>query len=315
VKRTFRTLLVLVLGLSLLAAACGSDNKDTASGGSTATSAKTTAKKPSVTIGAQDFGESAILAEIYKQGLAAKGFTTSVQTLGGYRAIELEAFSKGTINFAPEYAASMLEELNGKEKSEATGNLGETVGFLKPYLDTKKLVALKASDAVDTNAFVLTKATSDRLGIKTLSELATKGKDLKLGAPADCQTNPFCLAGLKRVYGLDLSAKLVSLEAAAVAPALDANTIDVGLLFSTDSRIKSKGYVLLTDDKKLLAADNIVPVVTTELAGNADLVKAADAISAKLTTEGLIDLNKRYDVDKEDAAVIAKSFLQDNKLL
>ena len=36
--------------------------------------------------------------------------------------------------------------------------------------------------------------------------------------------------------------------------------------------------------------------------------------SAALTTETLTELNKRYDIDKEDADVIAKSFISDNKL-
>lgn len=306
-KRSVRTILALVVGLALLATACGDDEETLQSDGGDDT--------PSITIGAQDFGESAILAEIYKQGLEAKGFRVSVQKLGGFRDLELAAFDKATINFAPEYVASLLEALNGKDKSEATGDVAETAKLLAPYLKTKKLVALEASSAVDTNALVMTKAMSDKLGIKTLSDLASKGKDLKLGAPSDCETNSFCLPGLKRVYGVDLSAKLVSLEPSAIAAALDAGSVDVGLLFSTDGRIKAKDYVLLTDDKKLLAADNVVPVVSDELAGNDDLVAAADAISAKLTTAILIDLNKRYDVDKEDAADIAKSFLKDAGLL
>ncbi|HEV3225502.1 MAG TPA: ABC transporter substrate-binding protein [Acidimicrobiales bacterium] len=296
-------------------AACSSnDNKATTTGGSSASAGAGGGAKPTVTIGAQDFGESAILAEIYKQGLAAKGFTTSTQKLGGFRDLEVKAFDGKTINFAPEYAASMLEFLNGK-KGEATSDVTATVAKLKTQLDAKGLAAFNASDAVDTNALVMTQAKASSLGISSLSDLATKGKDLKLGGPADCETNAFCIPGLKRVYNLDLSGKFQALEASAIAAALDAGSIDVALLFSTDGRIAAKNYTLLTDDKKMLAADNVVPVATKDLAANSELASAVNAISAKITTDELIKLNKRFDVDKEDAAVIAKDFLTQNYLI
>jgi len=293
-------------------AACSSDKKATTTGSSSSSSSS--APKPTVTIGAQDFGESEILAEIYKQGLTAKGFTVNTQKLGGFRDLEVKAFDGGTINFAPEYAASMLEFLNGK-KGQATSDATETVGLLKPQLDTKGLAALDVTDAVDTNALVMTKAKADQLGIKSLSDLAAKGASLKLGGPSDCETNAFCIPGLKKVYNLDLSGSFQALETSAVAPALDAGSIDIALLFSTDGRIKANNYVLLEDDKHMLAADNVIPVMKKDLASNSDLASAVNAIGKKITTDALIDMNKRFDVDKEDAAVIAKDFLTQNNLI
>ena len=66
------------------------------------------------------------------------------------------------------------------------------------------------SDAVDTNAFVVTPETSEEFGLTSLSDLAEKGADLTLGGPADCETNPFCIPGLQDVYGVDLSGQLHS---------------------------------------------------------------------------------------------------------
>ena len=50
-------------------------------------------------------------------------------------------------------------------------------------------------------------------------------------------------------------------------------------------------------------------------AGFEDIVEAIDAITAELTTEDLVEMNKRFDIDKEDAAVIAKDFLDGAGLL
>jgi osmoprotectant transport system substrate-binding protein len=321
-NRSLRWLLALVAATALLGAACGDDSDTTAGGSATTTTAAddggAAAEGPAISIGAQDFGESAILAEIYRQGLESEGFDVSIQELGGFRDLEIAAFDSGDINFAPEYAASLLEFLNGPDKSEATGDISETMGFLEPYLADVGLHALVPSDAVDTNSFVVTKETADRLGLATLSDLATKGADLTLGGPPDCATNPFCIPGLQRVYGVDLSANFQSLEAGAVADALDGGAVDIGIIFSTDGRIADRDWVLLEDDMNLLSADNVVPVIADELfmASNGDaLIDRVNEISGALTTENLTELNRRFDVDKEDADAIATSFLEDEGLL
>lgn len=291
-----------VLAFALLAAACGSgDGADPGDG-------------PAVSIGAQAFGESAIIAEIYKGALENAGFAASIQALGGFRDIELGAFESGDINLAPEYAASMLEFLNG-QAGEATGDAGETTDLLNAELEPLGLVALEPSEAVDTNAFVITAETSSALGITTLSDLADKGSDLVLGGPPDCETNAFCIPGLVSAYGVDLSASFQPLDAGQVTvQALEAGQIDVALLFSTSGVIADRGFVLLTDDKTMLAADNVVPVLTIELedAYGSSITDVLNDVSSKLTTADLTAMNKLFDIDNQDADAIAADWLSDN---
>jgi osmoprotectant transport system substrate-binding protein len=74
-------------------------------------------------------------------------------------------------------------------------------------------------------------------------------------------------------------------------------------------------WVLLEDDQQMLAADNVVPVLSTELSEVEGLSELVDSISATLTTDGLTELNRRVDVDVEDADVVAQSHLEDAGLL
>jgi osmoprotectant transport system substrate-binding protein len=297
--------------MALVAAGCGDDDDDDAGGGGDVTVPEGLA----ISIGAQDFGESAILAEIYSQGLADSGYDTSIQEVGGFRDLEMPAFENGDINFAPEYAASMLEFLN-EFAGEATSDVTETVELLQARLDDLNLTALEPSAAVDTNAFVVTQETADDLGLATLSDLAANGQGLTLGAPADCETNAFCIPGLQSVYGLDLSAGFQALETGAIPDALEQGAVDVAVLFSTDAVIAENGWVLLEDDKTMLAADNVVPVVANELVDvYGDIfVDRVNEISAELTTDGLTELNRRYVVDREDAEDIAADWLSENGL-
>ena len=307
------TLLAGAVVLSLLGAACGGDDDDTETGSGSASAPADIPDGPAISIGAQDFGESLILAEIYEGALDDAGYEADIQEVGGFRDLLFGAFDSGEVNLAPDYLASQLEFLNDGA-GEATSDAGETFDLLEPLLAEKEIVGLTPSDAVNTNAFVMTEETSEELGITTLSDLAEKGADLTLGGPQDCESNAFCIPGLQRVYDLDMSQNFEPLDAGLVATSLGEGAIDVGLLFSTDGRIASEGWVLLEDDQEMLAADNVFPILSQEVADayGEDLTGLLDDISAELTTDGLIELNKRYDVDKEDADDIAEDWLADH---
>lgn len=293
----------IVVIASLLLAACGDD--DDSSGGDVPDG-------PTITIGAQDFGESAILAQVYGQALEAAGYPVSQQALGGFRDLVFTAFESGDIDFTPEYAASALEFLNGFA-GEASGDIDPTVEALGAELKSRGLVALEASPAVDSNSFVVTQETADELGLSAVSDLT---EDLRLGGPPDCPENASCIPGLQSVYGLDLSGGFIPLDGGGplTVAALDGGEIDVAVLFSTDGVIADRGWVVLEDDLGLINADNIIPVTTTEVvdAYGDDFRDLVNEISAALTTEELTELNRRFGIDLEDAEVVAADWLDEN---
>jgi osmoprotectant transport system substrate-binding protein len=309
--------LAVLLAFALLGAACGDDDDsstDSGDSGGDSGAAAEPIEGPAISIGAQDFGESAILAEITSQALSNAGYDASVQEVGGFRDLLFGAFESGDVNLAPDYVASQLEFLNDAA-GQATSDVNQTFGLLTPLLAEKSLTGVTPSNAVDTNAFVVTEETSDELGITTLSDLAAKGADLTLGAPPDCETNGFCIPGLQRVYGVDLSANFEPLEFGVIPTSLDEGAIDVGVVSSTDGRLADPetGWVLLEDDKGMLAADNVFYVEANDLveAYGDDLTALLEEISSELTTEELVEMNKRYDVDKDDAEDIAADWVDE----
>jgi osmoprotectant transport system substrate-binding protein len=310
-RRRAPFLVLAVLSLFMVAAAaCGSDS----SSSSTATTKPALPSGPKISIGAQDFPESLLLSEVYSQVFTAAGYSSAVQELGGYRDLLYGAFATGDVNFALEYAGSMLNYL-AKPDKPAGSDVSANVEGAKVLLTPKNIVIAKPSNAVNANAFVMTKARSEELGITSLSDLAAKGASLKLGAPSDCETNPFCLPGLKSVYGVDLSSGLVALDDGR-ADALKGNQFDVAVLFSTDPPLASGDLVVLKDDKNMLPADNIVPVMAQALvdAYGQPFVDLVNKVSAALTTANVTKMNAAYVVDKEDAKVVAANFLQANGL-
>lgn len=297
------------LGVSaaLIFSACGGEDESIAA--PDPVTAACSSEGPEVVIGAQAFGESAILAEVYGQALADAGCVVRQQSLGGYRDLVFTSFASEEINFTAEYAASALEFLNGFA-GEATGEIAPTAEALRGYLNEIGLTALNASPAVDSNAFVVAADTAERLGLSKISDL-TEG--LRLGGPPDCTDNAACIPGLQKFYDLDLSADFIPLDGAGpiTVAALLGGEIDVAVLFSTAGVIAQENWVVLEDDRNMINADNIIPVLTQTLAdahgqGFTDLV---NAVSAALDTPQLTELNRLYEIDKEDASVVARNWL------
>jgi osmoprotectant transport system substrate-binding protein len=71
--------------------------------------------------------------------------------------------------------------------------------------------------------------------------------------------------------------------------------------------------VVLADDKQLQTVDNVVPVVTTK-ALTPPLRTALDRVSAALTTDDLIGLNRQVDVERKTPVNVAKAYAQEKGL-
>jgi len=284
--------------LAILAAACGS----------TGTSGGTT-NKGTLTIAGFDFAESSILGQLYGQELAHNGYTVNYKARLGKREVVAPAIKAGQIDMYPGYAATDLEYYNSAA-GEATGDVTATVQKLNARLQPLGLEALTPSPAVDQNAFAVTKATATKYNLSKLSDLAAVGSELVLGAGPECPTRPFCQPGLEKTYGIHFkSFKALDTDGPLTRAALANNTIQVGLVFSSDSDLNKLGLVVLQDDKHLENADNVVPIIRTKVATN-DAKSFLNKVSSNLTTDQLVTLNGQVELQHQDADAVARAYLQ-----
>ncbi len=127
--------------------------------------------KGKITVGSTNFYEQEILGEIFAQVLASNGATVERKFQLGNREIVFPALESGQIDVLAEYAASALEFVNGGA-GQATTDPTTTTKALVAALAPKGLVALDYAQATDSNGTVVTKATADRFGLVTISDLA-----------------------------------------------------------------------------------------------------------------------------------------------
>ena len=259
------------------------------------------------------FAENQLVAEMYAQVLERAGYTVRREFELRSREVSQSALESGQIDLKPEYLSSLLLFIdpNTESSSDPSAVAKEVGERLRP----KGIAVLTPSPAQDTNRFVANAQTAREYHLTTLSSLAPVADRLTIGAPPECPLRPFCLPGLRDVYGI-LFEDYEPLDAGGplTIAALNSNEVQVGLMFSTDPSIAANGFVPLIDDRHLQDAENIVPVMRTERATD-DVRRALDAVSAHLSSEAVTQLVGRVVIDGEAVAAVARSFLAENGLV
>ncbi|WP_052847157.1 ABC transporter substrate-binding protein [Streptomyces avicenniae] len=327
-KRRHRTALLTVGGiaaLSLTLGACGGGDSleeegSGGSGGSTEPGEGGGESGGSLTIGGANFTEATIMAELYAQVLADAGYDTDIATVEGRELYEPELESGG-IDIVPEYAATLAEFLNAQVNGPdaepvATSDADETVAALRELAEPRGLTVLDAGEAVDQNAFAVSQEFAEENDLQTLTDLGESGLPIRLAAGDECPERYFCEPGLEEVYGIDIT----EIDPRGVGTVQSKQAVADGedqlaLVTTTDATLEDFGLVLLEDDQNLQLADNLLPVLNTESAGDPEIAAALDELTATLTTEDLIELNRQVDSERRQAEEVAREYLEEKGLV
>jgi osmoprotectant transport system substrate-binding protein len=170
--------------------------------------------------------------------------------------------------------------------------------------------------AEDRNGFVVTGDLARRRGLRRISDLKPLAGRLTLGGPPECPDRPLCLKGLRDRYGLEFARFKAMPSRQVTAAALDTGEIDVGMIETTDASLTGQDLVQLRDDRGLQPAENVVPVVRRQVldAYGPALGRLLDAVSAQLTTAGLMELNRQVTVEGQPPGQVAAAWLRSHPL-
>ncbi|MEU9335989.1 ABC transporter substrate-binding protein [Streptomyces sp. NPDC048290] len=273
-----------------------------------------------LTVGSAGFTESDLLAQMYALLLDQAGYRTSFLTVANRELYE-PALESGQIDVVPEYAATFADWLNAKTHGPdappvGSPDLATTMEALRALAAPRGLTVLDPGRAVDQNAFAVTAAYAREHHLKTLSDLGASGLKVRLAAGDECVQRPYCAPGLKKVYGIDITAvdpKGVGTTQA--KKAVQSGQDQMVLTTTTDATLDQFGLVLLTDDKHLQNADYVVPVVNRARAGGPGVTKALGKLNDVLTTADLASMNEQVDSWRRLPEDVARTYLKDKGLL
>ncbi|HTZ45774.1 MAG TPA: ABC transporter substrate-binding protein [Jatrophihabitans sp.] len=291
---------------TLILAACGSSSNPTSTGGG-AGAGGSKAPSDTIVVGSANFQENVVLADIYAEALKAKGVKVSTKLNIGSRETYIPALKDGSIDLIPEYSGVLLQYF---DKSATAVSSDEVLAALQKAV-TPPLTVLDQSQAQDKDAIVVTKATADKYHLTSIADLQAVAGKLTLGGPPEFETRTDGVPGLKKVYNVTFKTfRKLDAGGPLTENGLKNGQIDAGDIFTTDPLIAKNGWVVLADPKNLYTAQNVLPLINSSKAS--DTVKSAlSAVSAKLTTDDLVSLNEKVQLNKQDPDAVAKQWLSD----
>jgi len=326
--------LFLTAALAALAiAACGSSDKSSnSSGGSTAKSTATTTSsgssssgqitknpdnaKVSLKIGSKNFTEQKILGEIFAQGLAAAGYTTSTDLNLGDEQTALKALKGGQIDAYPEYTGTALLSFFKTPAADLPTDPEKAYEQVKQDFTKQQITAFPPTPFTDSNEVAVTQKTAQKYSLTNISDLSSVAGKLTLYGTPECRQRLDCLLGLEKVYGLKFK-KFVPVAPDQRHEVLSSGKADVSIVFTTDPQIARNHEVLLKDDKGMFPPYNstlLMKDATAQKAGP-DLTKVIDLIQKPLTDDAMQELDARVDIDKKDPSEVAKEYLSETGLV
>ena len=306
---------ITLIGLT----ACGQAGSSAEPGKSSTSQGCTTAapigslpgKAGTITIGSANFPESELLADLYGQAMKAQGVTVTFHHNIGARATYLPALEQGSIGMVPEYTGAMLNFLNPDNKTRQPDQVYQE---LRTWAGCRAMTVTDKAPAEDVDTVTVTRATAKKYKIKTLADLAPIAGKLSIGAPSEFRDSLNGTAGLKRDYNLTFG-RFVSLSPSGsiTQTALRKGTVDAADIFSTDPSIAKYGYVQLADPKRAFGSENVVPLFRRDVLTQ-PMADGTNAVSDKLTTAALTELNQQVAQGKQSDAV-AEEWLKKNGIV
>src|ERR1700761_504304 len=306
-----------VIGLGALAACSSSGSGSPAASSSSSSSSSGSnplsggAASGSVVIGSANFPENEVLAEIYALALQAKGVKVTTKLNIGAREVYYPQVEKGAISIIPEYNGTLLTvEADPTSTAKTTAAVDAALAAKLP----STLTVLNPAPAQDSDSVTVTAATAAKYHLKTIADLKPYASSMVLGGPPEFKTRSDGIAGLKSIYGLTFKAFDPLDEAGPITlAALTSGKVQAADVFTTTPQIVTDKLVSLSDPKFNFAAQNVIPLVyKPDLTPTIE--STLNAVSAKLTTSALLQLDVEVITNKEDYTTAAQNWLQSNGL-
>jgi osmoprotectant transport system substrate-binding protein len=268
-----------------------------------------------ITVGSKEYTEQVIMGYILEYTLAAAGADVRDLTgIVGSRSTR-EAQLRDQVDVAYEFTGNAWINYLGHEKP-IPDSREQYEAVRDEDLERNDMVWLPPGPMDDTYALAASKRVVERTGVRTLSQYA----DLVKANPAAAKT---CVdtefrarqdgyPGMAAAYGFDPARAQTPVPQVGIIyqATADGDQCDFGEVFTTDGRIAALDLVVLEDDKQFFAHYN--PSVTMKrgfFEAHPEIAEVTAPVTAALTNDAIIEMNKQVDVEGRDPAVVARDWM------
>ncbi|TDD15042.1 glycine betaine ABC transporter substrate-binding protein [Nonomuraea diastatica] len=269
-----------------------------------------------VRVTSKEFTEQLVLGKIAVLALTAAGADVTDQTNVQGSVNARASLTRGDADLMWEYTGTGWITYLGQTKSLPDPQ-AQYVAVRDLDLRENGIVWLPPAPLNNSYAMGVTRATSQKFGVKTISDI--------MKIPVNERT--FCVdhetfgrddgfLGMLKAYGMNYGKEVPRANVLRVSVGVLYNSVAsgqcaVGMVTTTDGRVQALDLVLLEDDKKFFPSYNAAVTMRRELAdAHPEIAKIFAPISAKLTDDVMRGLNAKVDVDGNVPALVARDWLR-----
>jgi osmoprotectant transport system permease protein len=259
------------------------------------------APAPVVRVGSKSFTESVILGEIVRLLADEAGATAQHTRRLGDTSKLWNGLLAGDLDVYCEYTGTLTQEVLEREQLPTDADLRRALA--------RRGLRMSGSLGFSNNyALGMKEERAAELGVRTISDLRAHPR-LRLGLSHPFLERGDGWRGLKRAYGLPQPTPK-AMEHSLAYQALDAGTLDVVDLYTTDPQIVRYHLRVLEDDRKFFPAYDAVLLYRADLEGRApQVLKALLRLQGAISADEMRAMNTRAHFDREPEAKVAADFL------
>ena len=246
-----------------------------------------------VVIGAKPFTEQYILAELMGRILEDAGFETETKTSMG-STILFDALSNGNIDCYIDYSGTVwANHMKREDNPDADVVLSEMTHWLR---EQHGIVCLGPLGFENTYALAMPRVQAERLGVKTIADLALHSKTMTIGSDYEFFSRPEW-AALESKYNLQFGEKL-TLDPTLMYSAVNQGQVDVISAYSTDGRIVAYDLAVLDDPLQALPPYDAVLLLSADASRKRDLVSTLHSLIDAIDDDQMRRANNMVDSEK-----------------
>jgi osmoprotectant transport system permease protein len=260
------------------------------------------AQDATVRIGTKEFTESVILGNMLDLLARDAGAATEFRPgLGGTRVL-WDALRTDQIDIYPEYTGTLIQEILSSERLAGEAEL-------RAALAKYGLVMSRPLGFNNTYGIGMKKAEAERLGIKTISDLA-RHPELRFGFSNEFMSRGDGWPSLRDRYRLPQT-NVNGLDHDLAYRGLASGSIDAIDVYTTDAEIDYYDLAVLEDDLRHFPVYDAVWLYRADLAARApEAVAAFRRLVGAIDAEAMTRLNARVKLERETEKAVAADFLR-----
>lgn len=245
-------------------------------------------------IGAKNFSEQYILAELMASRLRATGAVVQVKDdLGS--ATAYRALASGEVDAYIDYTGTLWA--NVLDRRDNPGRAAVLAGLARDLHRRDGVTVLGAVGFENAYVLAMRADRAKALGIASLDDLKRHAPDLKLGSDLEFLSRPEW-AALRGAYGLEFG-RQTSYQPTFMYRALEDGEADVISAFSSDGRIAADHLIVLADPRAALPPYDAVILLAPGRAGDSRLREALGPMIGAIPVAAMREANFSVDRDQD----------------